>query len=100
MRQRQPVRTAAGWPVQEARLEGVKRCWHMKKAAEPRRPLENPRACGRLSLRVSDVLGLQTLGAALYLELNFASLLQRLVSVHLDRREVDKYVFAIGSLDE
>src|SRR6267143_5850756 len=89
----------------------MKSGWHLLKSRSPcefrdeegrriRRPIENPRARGRLSLRVSDVLGLQTLGAALYLELYFASLLQRLVAVHLDRREGDKYVFAIGPLDE
>ena len=40
MRERQPVRTAAGRPVQKARLESVNRCWHLKKAAEPGGPLE------------------------------------------------------------
>src|SRR5258708_37118595 len=72
----------------------------MKKGRRTRLPIENPRPCWRLRLRVIDVLGLQTFGSALYLELYFASLLQRLVTVHLDRREVDKYVFAIGPLNE
>ena len=46
------------------------------------------------------VLGLQTFGTLLHLELNLRALIQGTVSRCLDSRKVDKYVIARGALDK
>ena len=51
-------------------------------------------------LQPANVLGLQPLGALLYLELHFGTFIERPVSVRLDRREVDKYIIAAAALDK
>jgi len=54
----------------------------------------------RRLLRAVDVLGLQTLGPALYLKLNLRAFLKRPVAGHLDGREVDKNILAAGALNK
>jgi hypothetical protein len=51
-------------------------------------------------LRTVYVLGLQTFGASLYLELDLRAFLKRSVAIHLDRREVHEHIIAIGTLDK
>ena len=51
-------------------------------------------------LRSHDILGLQSLGAALDLELHLRTFLQSAISAHLDCTEVYKHVIAVGALDK
>jgi hypothetical protein len=51
-------------------------------------------------LRSIDILGLQTLGAALNLELHLRTFFQRPIAIHLNRRKVYKHVIAVSALDK
>jgi hypothetical protein len=53
-----------------------------------------------LYLRIANVLSLQALGPAFHLELYLRTLLERAVSVHLDRREVHEHIIAVRALDD
>src|SRR5580698_1918816 len=47
-----------------------------------------------------DILGLQSLGAPLHLELHLRTFFQSAISIHLDRREVNEHIIAVRALDE
>src|SRR5438132_2139636 len=47
-----------------------------------------------------DVLGLQTLGSLLHLELHLRAFIQGAISIGLDRRKMNEHVIAAGTLDE
>lgn len=47
-----------------------------------------------------DVLRLETLRSSLHFELDLRALLERAISVHLDRREMHENVIAVGTLDK
>ena len=54
----------------------------------------------RPGLKTGNVLSLKALGTLFYFKFNCLAFVQGLVSVHHDRREVDKNVFSGLPLDE
>jgi len=55
---------------------------------------------GKVDLQSVHVLGLQTFGALLNLELNLRAFIQAAIPVCLDGREMHKHVVTAGPLDE
>jgi len=51
-------------------------------------------------LRSINILGLQTFGAALNLELHLRAFFQRPIAVHLNRRKMYKHIIAVSALDK
>src|SRR4051812_45451446 len=53
-----------------------------------------------MKLNSANVLGLQTFGSLLYLELHFRALIQRAIAARLNGRKMDEHIVPAGALDE